>query len=540
MIITAGKTDVSVYVFFVDDDSGTNPGEPTTGLLFSDIETGGSASYARQGAARVDFELFTLASASAAHTDGGFILVDDTNMPGLYRLDIPDAALATAVDQVIIQLVAATGKNTTMRPIVVDITDVDLRDSVRGGMTALPNAAADGAFGLPISDAGGLDLDTQLAETDEITAVRMATLTDWIDGGRLDLILDARMAETSIDTTAGAVDTVSTVTNGVGLTAAAVDAIWDELMADHQVDASFGLGLNAIDAGSASAGTANTITLDSDTASAVADIHNDATIEIVGGTGAGQTRRIIDYAVTTFIATVEPNWITNPASGSKYVVRAGGNANLRTATQTSIDQIEIDTNSLNDTKIPNTLNTTATGNIGIDWANVENPTTALDLAGTDMQLVDTCTANTDMRGTDSAALASVLGALTDAAAVGDPTTADTLMQYVKQLLNVLVGTTGIGVYPAEQPPGNGINLFEVISAIHADVTDITLPGQEAPPLSPTLSEAVGWLYKIARNRTTQTATQWSLLADNETTVDAKATVSDDATTAIKQEIITGP
>ena len=145
-----------------------------------------------------------------------------------------------------------------------------------------------------------------------------------------------------------------------------------------------------------------------------------------------------------------------------------------------------------------------------------------------------------MRGTDSAALASVLGALTDAAAVGDPTTADTLMQYVKQLLNVLVGTTGIGVYPAEQPPGNGVNLFEVISAIHADVTDITLPGQEAPPLSPTLAEAVGWLYKIARNRTTQTATQWSLLADNETTVDAKATVSDDTTTAIKQEIVVGP
>ena len=123
MIITAGSTNVSVFVYFVDDVSGTNTGEPTTGLLFSDIETGGSASYARQGAARTDFTLVTLASASAAHTDGGFILVDNTNMPGLYRLDVPDAAFATGVDQVIIQLVAAAAKNTVMRPVVVDITE---------------------------------------------------------------------------------------------------------------------------------------------------------------------------------------------------------------------------------------------------------------------------------------------------------------------------------------------------------------------------------------------------------------------------------
>ena len=36
---------------------------------------------------------------------------------------------------------------------------MDLDDAIRGGMTALPNAAADAAGGLPISDVGGLDLD---------------------------------------------------------------------------------------------------------------------------------------------------------------------------------------------------------------------------------------------------------------------------------------------------------------------------------------------------------------------------------------------
>lgn len=78
--------------------------------------------------------------------------------------------------------------------------------------TALPAAAADGVGGLPISDAGGLDLDTQLANTNEITAARMGALTDWINGGRLDLILDIIAADvvnidgSSIPTAANIVD----------------------------------------------------------------------------------------------------------------------------------------------------------------------------------------------------------------------------------------------------------------------------------------------------------------------------------------------
>ena len=62
--------------------------------------------------------------------------------------------------------------------------------------TALPAAAADAAGGLPISDAGALDLDAKLANTNEITAARMGALTDLINGGRLDLILDDILTDT--------------------------------------------------------------------------------------------------------------------------------------------------------------------------------------------------------------------------------------------------------------------------------------------------------------------------------------------------------
>lgn len=82
--------------------------------------------------------------------------------------------------------------------------------------------------------------------------------------------------------------------------------------------------------------------------------------------------------------------------------------------------------------------------------------------------------------------------------------------------------------------------------VNAEINDVlsvdtfALPGQESPPLAPTFVQMMTWLYKVLRNRKQQTATQWQLLADDESTVDAKATVSDDGTTAVKQEIESGP
>jgi len=72
------------------------------------------------------------------------------------------------------------------------------------------------------------------------------------------------------------------------------------------------------------------------------------------------------------------------------------------------------------------------------------------------------------------------------------------------------------------------------------LTDVTaLPGQGAPTLTPTLVEAIMYLYKQYRNKETQTATEHKLYADDGTTVDQKSTVSDDATTFTKGEVGTG-
>jgi hypothetical protein len=92
-----------------------------------------------------------------------------------------------------------------------------------------------------------VDVVAMKAETALIVADTNELQTDWVNGGRLDNILDARMAEASISTTGGAVDTVTAVTNDVGITATAVDNIWDEdIVAAHNTADTAGAILNNI------------------------------------------------------------------------------------------------------------------------------------------------------------------------------------------------------------------------------------------------------------------------------------------------------
>jgi hypothetical protein len=76
------------------------------------------------------------------------------------------------------------------------------------------------------------------------------------------------------------------------------------------------------------------------------------------------------------------------------------------------------------------------------------------------------------RITGNVALASVLGALNDAAVDGDPTTSDTVMQYIKQLVNTLVGTAGIPTYPSSAAPGNAVSLAEALRQVYDEVAGL--------------------------------------------------------------------
>lgn len=111
---------------------------------------------------------------------------------------------------------------------------------------------------------------------------------------------------------------------GTGDWAGMSDAVWDENMSGHNVKNSAAKFLKqggggtqvTLITGTAVAAGSSSITLDSD-AVAQADIYNGNLIVITGGTGAGQTRRIIDYTAAR-VATVDLAWVSTPNATSTY------------------------------------------------------------------------------------------------------------------------------------------------------------------------------------------------------------------------------
>lgn len=83
------------------------PIRDTGGALLSNLvfnSPGASCYYVRPRGTPVQIPLVTLASAQAAHADGGFIAIDNAipALRGLYRLDLPDAALAAGESSVVV------------------------------------------------------------------------------------------------------------------------------------------------------------------------------------------------------------------------------------------------------------------------------------------------------------------------------------------------------------------------------------------------------------------------------------------------------
>ena len=135
LTLKKGLTDVTVYLFV--QDSSKTTGEGLTGLAYNTANL--VASYVRPLGSRTAITLATLAAVDSAHSDGGFKEIDATNMPGVYRLDLPDAVCATGVPSAVVMLKGASN----MTPVLLEIqlTDFDLNSTSNtvGTVTNLTN-----------------------------------------------------------------------------------------------------------------------------------------------------------------------------------------------------------------------------------------------------------------------------------------------------------------------------------------------------------------------------------------------------------------
>lgn len=119
-----------------------------TGLTAS--TSGLSARYNRTRTASVSIPLVARTIAQA-WTSGGFAEVDATNMPGVYRIDLPDAALAAGADDVTIVVRGASGTNGAVMTIKLSsggLTSAQTASAVWDAATA--SYTSNGTFGLVV------------------------------------------------------------------------------------------------------------------------------------------------------------------------------------------------------------------------------------------------------------------------------------------------------------------------------------------------------------------------------------------------------
>lgn len=159
--ILIGTTDRTILVFIPDPASTTGAGK--TGLAAADITVTYTRVETDNDVVHTDVtgSLNDLSALTDAHNDWGWDEVSATLSKGLYRLDLADAVFASGAWYAVVQVTITSG-TAAATPKAFQLVAYNPLDGVRLGLTALPNAAADGAGGLPISDAGGLDLDARL------------------------------------------------------------------------------------------------------------------------------------------------------------------------------------------------------------------------------------------------------------------------------------------------------------------------------------------------------------------------------------------
>ena len=149
--VKAGTTSKLVRIFVPNSTLSTGVG--LTGLAYNTASL--TAYYIKEGDASAT-EITLADMTVGTWASGGFKEIDATNMPGWYEVGLPNAAIASSASVGIHFQGAA---NMAPVPIEIELVSYNPLDTIRLGLTSLPNAAADAAGGIPISDAGELDLD---------------------------------------------------------------------------------------------------------------------------------------------------------------------------------------------------------------------------------------------------------------------------------------------------------------------------------------------------------------------------------------------
>ena len=487
--------------------------------------------------------------------------------------------------------------------------------------------------------------------------------------------LNARTLATAdyFDPSADAVATVTTLTNKTGFSLAATGldaitqsatgmieiakAVWDRVLTGgtHNITNSAGKRVRQIDAafevhsGTAQAGTASTITLDTGANNLSDNIYRGDRCLITAGTGQSEHGVIVSYIASTRVATMSESWVVTPDATSEFIlvpasvdvetwqhstVTGDGDwSALTTATETDIPGLltdlqgatfdtatdsneairnrgdaewttgaggssptvieirqEMDSNSTQLAAIVLDTGTTLDGKIDdiqgatfssatdsleairdrgdSAWttgaggssptvveirqemdsnstrlAAIETDTTEIGAAGAGLSNINLPNQTMDIVGNITGNLSGSVGSLTGHTnQTADHTSSlttigsnvDAILVDTSEIGTAGIGLTNLGGMSTGMKAEVNTELDDVLSVdTHAEI------GTETPAATQSMKKMIQFLYKAWRNKSTETATTYSLFNDDTTTVGQQGTVSDDGTTFTVTEKVTG-
>lgn len=537
MRVAAGSTDQSVFIRIVDSTDGT----PETGVTSA---SGGLAlGYYRMvaGASFVGLTESDLAAVDTAHTDGGMIHIN----AGYYRVDIPDAAFASGAARVLIsgavtgmvvigvvveigagQGIASEIQNGLATSAALQVVD-DNVDTLVASITttaAIVDAVWDeataghttsGTFGEQLKT----DVDAILADTgtDGVVVNAAGLAADAVTEIQSGLATAANLAtaQTAIDdipTNAELATALAAADDAVLAAVAALNdlsatdvenAVWDAVLADHLDSGSTGAGLNA--------------------AGGAGDPWSTA---LPGAYGAGSAGKIIGDNINATISSratqtsvddlpTNAELATSQAAADDATLAAIAALNNLSAAQVNAEV---------DTAISDAALATA--------ANLATAQTAINDIPTNAELA------TALGTADDAVLAAI-AALNNLSAAAVNAEVDTALADYDAPTHAELSTA---LAAADDAVLAAIAALNNLSAaqVNAEMLDVLTtdtfaePGA-VPAATSSLEDKISWLFTLARNKITQTATTQTLRNDADSADIATSTVSDDGTTAIRGE-----
>jgi hypothetical protein len=381
---------------------------------------------------------------------------------------------------------------------------------------ALWAASATGLLPANVTQISG---DGTAADTLELFAEALDQSTGQIDSGSFaaGAITAAAIADAAIDAATFAADVdaeilsylvddatrldASALNTHAAITVAAIaDQVWEEAIADHS-------------------GTAGSTAEQLSAAGAAGDPWATA---LPGAYSAGQAGKIVGDNLN---ATV--------SSRSSHSAADVWAAATRTLTALDEDSTAID------------LDAAIRAAVGLASANLDTQLGTIDSeVGVIDGIVDAIVADTNELQTDWAnggRLDLLIDAILEDTGTTLPATLSTIAGYLDAEIAAILEDTGTTL-PAQIAALNNLSAAqvnaEVVDCLNVDA--YTIPSQGSPGTSVSIVTALGYLFKAFRNKCEQTSTAYILYADNGSTVDQRASCSDDGSVFTRSKVETGP